>query len=178
MRALSARYWEQWNRRSATSPRDSELQGPNTSQTLSPWLLLLLPLTALQIFKEAKYKFPNDSYNDLVYATTNENTKGKQTQTQNNSLKIPWKRCINKSNKTHEQIKWNPNKPAKKSNKTNRKTEVERNKPQIAERLREEIVVSCGGGAIWEVLGNGVKMENRAIWVERFLAAAGWCWEW
>ena len=33
--------------------------------------------------------------------------------------------------------------PQKKSNKTNRKTEVERNKPEIAERLREEIVVSC-----------------------------------
>ena len=44
MRALTARYWERRNRRSATSPRDSELQGPNSSQTLSPWLLLLLPL--------------------------------------------------------------------------------------------------------------------------------------
>ena len=114
MRALSARYWEQWNRRSATSPRDSELQGPNTSQTLSPWLLLLLPLTALQIFKEAKYKFPNDSYNDPVYATTNENTKGKQTQTQNNSLKIPWK-------KMHKQIKQNPQTNQMKPKQTHKK---------------------------------------------------------
>ena len=68
-----------------------------------------------------------------------------------------------------------PKQTHKKSNKTNRKTEVERNKPQIAERLREEIVVSCGGGAISEVLSGGAKMENGAIWVERFSVAAAWC---
>ena len=104
MRALSARYWERRNRRSATSPRDSELQGPNSSQTLSPWLLLLLPLTALQIFKEAKYKFPNDGYNGPVYATTNENTKRKQTQFQNKSLKISWKK-MHKQNPQANQMK-------------------------------------------------------------------------
>ena len=109
MRALTARYWERRNRRSATSPRDSELQGPNSSQTLSAWLLLLLPLTALQIFKEAKYKFPNDGYNGPIYATTNENTK----RNKHNSKTNHWKRCTNKSNKTHKQIKSNPNKPTK-----------------------------------------------------------------
>ena len=191
MRALSARYWEQWNRRSATSPRDSELQGPNTSQTLSPWLLLLLPLTALQIFKEAKYKFPNDSYNDPVYATTNENTKGKQTQTQNNSLKIPWKsmhtnqtKPTNKSNETQTNPQKNQIKPIEKLKLRETNLKLLRNWGKklwwVAVRKRDTKRSGYGGVGFVSVCLNGLEVAG-GVEMEK---GNGWCgkikgeWEW